>query len=144
RIEVKGIGPHAWFESAVRAAMFSRARASSGSPIPAGSRQLVEQRLCFFQIGGVEALGEPAIHRGEQVAGFSTTALVAAEPGEAHGGAQFPELCILLPRDVEGVAIQFPLGLGMPSPQRQLAFVPMQLRSKPALPGTFGYLQGFL
>ena len=27
--------------------------------------------------------------------GFSATALVAAEPGEAHGGAQFPELGLL-------------------------------------------------
>jgi hypothetical protein len=27
----------------------------------AGSRQLVEQPLRFFQVGGVEALGEPAV-----------------------------------------------------------------------------------
>jgi len=52
-----------------------------------GSGQLVEQRLCLFQIGGVEALGEPAVDGCEQVAGFSMAALVAAHPGEAHGGA---------------------------------------------------------
>jgi hypothetical protein len=59
-------------------------------------RQLIEQRLCFVEIGGVEALGEPAVDRREKVAGFGVAALVAAQPGEACGGAQFPELGPLL------------------------------------------------
>jgi hypothetical protein len=54
-----------------------------------GSRQLVEQRLCLFEIGRPEP---PAIHRPEQVACFGAAALVAAEPGEASNSAQFPEL----------------------------------------------------
>jgi hypothetical protein len=34
-----------------------------------GSCQFVEKRLCFFQIGGVEALGEPAVDRRQQIDG---------------------------------------------------------------------------
>src|SRR5215813_3618526 len=45
--------------------------------------QLVQQRLCFLQIGRVKALGEPAIDRGEEIAGFGTAALIAAKPSEA-------------------------------------------------------------
>jgi hypothetical protein len=56
------------------------------------SSQLIEQRLCLYKVGRVEALGEPAVDGREQLAGFGTPAPVAAEPGEAHGGAQFPEL----------------------------------------------------
>ena len=41
------------------------------------SRQLVEQRLCLFQIGGIEALGEPAVDRCEQIARFGPPALLA-------------------------------------------------------------------
>jgi len=33
-----------------------------------GSRQFVKQHLRFFQVGGVEPLGEPAIDRREKVA----------------------------------------------------------------------------
>jgi CRP-like cAMP-binding protein len=42
--------------------------------------------------------------------------LVAAEPGEAHRGAQFPEFGLLLHGDVEGFAIEFLGGLRMPLP----------------------------
>jgi hypothetical protein len=61
-----------------------------------GSSQLVEQRLCFFEIGSVEAFGEPAIDRREKVAGRGVAALVAAEPGEARGGAQLEPAGFLL------------------------------------------------
>ena len=90
------------------------------------SSQLVEQRLCVFEIGRVEAFGEPAIDRCQQVAGFALAALVAAEPSEARDGAQFPEFGPLLLCDAQGFAIQFLGGLGMPL-QQQLAFVPVQL-----------------
>ena len=55
----------------------------------AGSRQLVEQPLCFFQVLGVEALGEPAVDGREQVAGVCAAALVAMKPGQVRGSAQF-------------------------------------------------------
>jgi len=47
------------------------------------SIKCVEQCLRFFEVGGVEALGEPAIDRCEEVARFGVAALIAAEPGEA-------------------------------------------------------------
>src|SRR5262249_4247170 len=71
------------------------------------SREPVEQRLCLFQVGGVEAFGEPAVDRREKIAGFGAAALVAAEPGEAWGAAQFPELGPLLRGNAQGYAIQF-------------------------------------
>jgi hypothetical protein len=40
----------------------------------AGSRQFVQECLCLFQIGGVEAFGEPAVDRREEVAGFGVAA----------------------------------------------------------------------
>ena len=96
--------------------------------------EIVEQCLRLFEVGGVEAFGEPAIERREEITGLGTAALVAAEPGEARSGAQFPELGLLLLRDAQGFAIEFLSGLGMPLPQQQLAFVSVQLRCKPALP----------
>ena len=38
--------------------------------------QLVEQRLGFFQVGGVEALSEPAADLGEHCAGFIAPASI--------------------------------------------------------------------
>jgi hypothetical protein len=48
------------------------------------SRQLVEQRLRLLQIGGVEALGEPAVNRRQQVVPLGTAPLFAPQPGEAR------------------------------------------------------------
>ena len=50
--------------------------------------QFTEQRLGFFQIGGVEAFGEPDVDRREQVACLVPAALLAPQPGEACRGAQ--------------------------------------------------------
>ena len=58
--------------------------------------ELVQQRLCVFEVGRIKALGEPAVDRREDIAGLGLAALVTPEPGEAHGGAQFPELGLLL------------------------------------------------
>ena len=63
--------------------------------------QLVEQRLSLFQIERVEAFGEPAVDRSEQIAGLLPLALIAPEPRHAHCRAQFPGLCLLLTRDSE-------------------------------------------
>ena len=52
--------------------------ASELSAVLTGSRQLVEQRLCFFKIWCVEAFGKPAVDRGEEIAGFGAATLVAA------------------------------------------------------------------
>jgi len=53
-------------------------------PLP----QLLQQRLRVDQVAGVEAFGEPAVDRGEEVAGFGALALIAPEAGEARRGAQ--------------------------------------------------------
>ena len=71
----------------VREGTFARPRKEMAT----GSRQLVEQSPRLFQIGRTEAFDEPVVDWGEQVSGFCTAILVAAEPGEAHGGAQFPD-----------------------------------------------------
>ena len=74
---------------------------SAPSPRDWRSLELGEQRFCLFEIGRVETLGEPAVDRGEKVAGFGWVTLIAAEPGEAHGSAQFPELGPLLLGDAQ-------------------------------------------
>jgi PDZ domain len=51
--------------------------------------QLVEQSLGLFQIERVEAFGEPAIDRGEKIAGLLPLALIAPEPRHAHRRAQY-------------------------------------------------------
>jgi hypothetical protein len=50
----------------------------------------LEQRLCLFQIGGGEALGEPAVDRRQKLARRSGLAVVAPQPGEAGGGGAIP------------------------------------------------------
>src|ERR671918_1919043 len=69
--------------------------------MPASSGKLLEQRLGVLQVGGVEALGEPAVDRREQVVGLGAPALVAPEPRQAGRGAQLPGLRLLMPGDVE-------------------------------------------
>src|SRR5262249_54105823 len=71
--------------------------------------QLSQKRLRLLQDRRPEALGEPAINRREQVAGFGAFSLVAPEPGEARGGAEFPKLGVLLLCDRDCLAIA---GLG--------------------------------
>jgi hypothetical protein len=53
------------------------ARAMEHQPVGAGlpsRRQLFEQRLSFLQIERVEAFGEPAVDRREQIESFSAVA----------------------------------------------------------------------
>src|SRR6266481_2123414 len=99
--------------------------------------QLVKQCLRILKIRRAEALGEPAVNWHEKVTGFGAVALIAAEPGEADGGAQFPELGLLFLSDCQGLEIELLSGLGMPLPLQQLAFVPVQLGHKPAFPYPF-------
>ena len=80
------------------------------------SHQLIEQAFRFFHVGGGEALGEPAVDRGEQVAGRGPATLVAPQSGKARGGAQLPRLGFLLSGDAEGLAIPFLGGFGMALP----------------------------
>jgi len=95
--------------------------------------QFVEERFCLLEIGGIEAFGEPAIDRREKVAGFNVLVLVATEPGEAHGGTQFPELGLLFLGDTQSLPIEFLGGLRMALCQQQPTLAPVQLRSGTAL-----------
>ena len=49
---------------------------------------MVEQCFGILQIGGVEALGEPAVGRREEITGFGAFALISPEAREAGGGAE--------------------------------------------------------
>ena len=51
-------------------------------------RQIVEQRLCRFEIGGREPFGKPVVDRPQQRRRIGGTALLAPQPGNARGGAQ--------------------------------------------------------
>ena len=87
-------------------------------------------------------LSEPAVDRSEELAGFGVVALVAGEPGKADGDAQLSELGLLLLGDVQRLAIEFLRDRGIPSPQQQLAFEPVQLCCKPVRPCSFDDLKG--
>ena len=63
--------------------------------------QLVEQRLGLFEVGRVEAFGEPAEDWGEQGDRLLRPGLLSAQAGEAHRAAQFPGLCVLPACDVD-------------------------------------------
>ena len=55
-----------------------------------GSRQFVEQHLCVLQIGGVEALGEPAVNGRQQLARFGPPALFGPQLGEGSSQRAIP------------------------------------------------------
>ena len=66
--------------------------------------QLGEEFCGVFQIGGVEALGEPTVEGCQQVARLASPALLGPQPGKARRGAQFVAPCALLAGDREGGA----------------------------------------
>src|SRR6516164_186192 len=70
-------------------------RARPPAMLTTGSRQFLEQRLGVFQVGGVEALGEPAVNRRQQIARLGPPALFAPQPSEIAGGAQFERFRLL-------------------------------------------------
>ena len=51
-------------------------------------RQFIQQCPGLLQVGGVKALGEPAVDRREQHVGFGTLALLLLQASKAHGRAQ--------------------------------------------------------
>ena len=75
--------------------------ACSGASNKPSRHQLLQQRLRFLQIARVEALRKPPVNRSQQFARLLHLALVAPETREAHGGAEFPGLCLLLAGDGE-------------------------------------------
>lgn len=63
--------------------------------------QLTEQSFGLFEIERVEAFSEPAVDRGEKIAGLVLFALIAKKPRHARGRAQFPGLRLLCTRNRE-------------------------------------------
>jgi hypothetical protein len=67
------------------------------------SPKLTEQQFGLFENRPVEAFGEPAVDRCEQIPGFGALALITPEAGEVGGGAWFPSLRALATRDLDGL-----------------------------------------
>ena len=87
----------------------SSAEAATGGSLPysagadaGGAGGLSSSSSAFASL--IEAFGEPAVDRGEQVADYGALTLIAPQPGEAGRGAQFPRLGRHLPRQRDGVA----------------------------------------
>jgi len=61
-----------------------------------------EERFGVAQVGGVEALGEPGVDGGEEVAGLVQLAAIGPEAGEGSGGTQLEGLGALVAGDIKG------------------------------------------
>ena len=53
------------------------------------SRQLVEERLCLFQVRGFEPLGEPAVNWREDIDGLVAFVVFGHYSGQRCGGTEF-------------------------------------------------------
>src|SRR5229473_1019104 len=88
-------------DTQAKACTTSDTQAKSCATSGSYSAQLLEQRLGVFQVGGVEALGEPAVDLGEHRTRLVAAALFVEQPREAHRRAQLPRLGTLESRDVK-------------------------------------------
>src|SRR5215831_14786292 len=95
--------------------------------------KFVEQCLGVLQNGRIEPLGEPAVDRGEEIAGCIAFALLAPEPGKTDRGAQLPELRTLLLRDADSLGKGALGSSGVVTRAQQLSADPMQLGLGPPL-----------
>ena len=59
------------------------------------SGQGLEERFGLLQVGGVKALGEPAIDRRQQLAGVGPLALALPQPAQAQRGTELSGLRLL-------------------------------------------------
>jgi hypothetical protein len=66
-------------------------------------RQRVEQRLGLLEVGGVKALGEPAVDGRQQLMGLGALALLLPQARQAGGGAQLPGPGLLAADNGQGV-----------------------------------------
>src|SRR5260370_14276050 len=67
------------------------------------SMKLAEQRLGLSKVVCVKTFGEPIVDGGEKVTCRSPFSLIAQEPRQAHGRAEFPRLCLLCSRNSQGM-----------------------------------------
>jgi hypothetical protein len=78
---------------------------SGGKGVPAGValRQCLQQRPGLLQIGGVKALGEPAVDWRQQLARFGLLVLLLPQAAQASGRPQCESTGLLGPCYVEGL-----------------------------------------
>ncbi len=69
------------------------------------SPELLQKRLRILQVRRVKPLGEPLVHRGQQVGGVLALALGLPQASEAGGGAEFQGLGLLAAGGGEGFAV---------------------------------------
>src|SRR5262245_50426126 len=75
------------------------------------SRERLQQRLRLLEVGGVKALGEPAIDCRQQFVRLGALALLLPQAAQAHGGAQLPGLGLLAAGNGQGL-VETDFGLG--------------------------------
>jgi hypothetical protein len=77
-----------------------------------GLAQFLQQCLGVLQVGGVEALGKPAVDRREEVVGSLPVAPLASDARKVVRRPKLPHLCALSPGDFERSS-QVPLRAAM-------------------------------
>src|SRR5262249_36221114 len=108
-------------------------------------RQLLQQRLRFFQVARVEPLREPPVHRSQQFASLLHLALVTPEPREAHCGAEFPGFGLLPTGDCKRTLEAFlrSCSISLRRQQRDFADCAMEFGLPQPFLGCFDYLDCF-
>ena len=108
---------------------------------PGPSAQLGEQSGRLFQIGGIEALGEPSVNWREQIARLGPPALFAPQPGETRRGTQLQGFCPLLPRNLDCLLEPGLTFIELVPRHQYEAVHPMEFRIPHVLAGRFHRLQ---
>src|SRR4029453_9881067 len=67
------------------------------------SRELLQQRLGFLEVYGVQPLAEPGIDLWQELACSIALPLLLPEATQAHGGSEFPGLRLLLARTLKSL-----------------------------------------
>src|SRR5262245_18541292 len=96
-------------------------------------RQRIEQCLRLHQNGRIEALSEPAVGWGEEIAGRIAFALLVSEPGKTDRGAQLPELRTLLLRNADSLTKASLRTTAVSTATQQVSPDPVQLGLGPPL-----------
>ena len=68
------------------------------------SSQLIEQRLCLLQIGGVETLGEPVVDGRYEVRRLPALVFPDQDPCQVRGGSEFEKARFLSAGYAQGIA----------------------------------------
>jgi hypothetical protein len=91
--------------------------------------QLSKECFGFLQVDRVETFREPTVDERKYITGFGISPLVAQQPSESIGGAQFKHPCSLLPAHVQRPAkTLFHVGQCMTCGASYLTFNPVEFR----------------